>query len=119
MARAASRGRWSRPEPPGFSRESGSDIAGQGVLREGMGIDLERALRLLTVEWQPDGKTVDGWESDDWRAALASIFWRIGQHYREFARRKGAGALDVLREEFARLPAGGCPVRVRAFDRIA
>ena len=94
-------------------------IAGQGVLREGMGIDLERALRLLTVEWRPDGKTVDGWESNDWRAALASIFWRIGQHYREFARRKGAGALDVLREEFARLPAGGCSVRVWALDRIA
>jgi hypothetical protein len=94
-------------------------IAGQGVLREGMGIDLERALRLLTVEWGTDGKTLEGWDSAAWRAALASIFWRVGQHYREFERRKGAGALGVLREEFACLPAGDGFVRGCALDRIA
>ena len=82
-------------------------VARQGLLRAGMGIDLERALRLLTLEWQADGKTIDGRECDDWRDALTSAFWRIGQHYRELQRRKGAGALEILREEMERLPTGG------------
>jgi hypothetical protein len=81
-------------------------VAGLGVLCLGMGIDLERALRLLTLDWRADGKTLDGRERDDWRAALISAFWRIGQHYRELQRRKGAGALDMLREEVERLPTG-------------
>lgn len=91
-------------------------VARQGLLRVGMGIDLERALRLLTLEWRADGKTVDGRERDDWRAALTSVFWRIGQHYRELQRRKGAGALDILREEIERLPAGGSAARLYLFS---
>jgi hypothetical protein len=81
-------------------------IASQATLRESMGIDLERVLRLLTLPWGPDGKTIGGRESGEWRAVLASTFWRIGQVYRELTRRKGAKALDVLREEIERLPAG-------------
>lgn len=88
-------------------------IARQSVLREGMGIDLERALRLLVTPWGPDGKTADGRESGEWRAALASVFWRVGQHFREFQRRKGAGALDVLREEIERLPISGRALLMR------
>jgi hypothetical protein len=42
-----------------------------------MGIDLECALRLLTLAWTPENKTSDGHTSGEWRAALASAFWRI------------------------------------------
>ena len=37
--------------------------------------------------------------AEEWQAALAGVFWRVGQHYREFARRKGhEEAREVLRQ---------------------
>ena len=74
-------------------------IAGKRVLYESLSMDLERGLRLLTLPWTPEEKTTDGHTSAEWRAALAGVFWRIGQHHREFARRMGeARACELLRE---------------------
>ena len=73
-------------------------IAGRRVLCESLCMDLERGLRLLTVPWTVDSVTTDGHEPEEWQAALAGVFWRVGQHYREFARRKGhEEAREVLR----------------------
>jgi hypothetical protein len=72
-------------------------IACKFVLCEGLSMDLERMLRLLTLPWEGRDKTADGHTSTEWRAALAGTLWRIGQHYREFVRRKGeAGAQELV-----------------------
>ncbi len=72
-------------------------IAGKRVLFESLSMDLERGLRLLTLPWKVEDKTVDGHTLGEWRAALAGVLWRIGQHYREFARRMGeARACELL-----------------------
>jgi hypothetical protein len=74
-------------------------IAGKRVLFESVSMDLERGLRLLTLPWTPQGTTADGHTSAEWRAALAGVRWRIGQHYREFARRMGeTRACELLRQ---------------------
>ncbi|HLV97114.1 MAG TPA: hypothetical protein VKT82_00425 [Ktedonobacterales bacterium] len=64
-------------------------IAGRLVLCQGLCMDLERGLRLLTLAWAGKKKTTDGHTSDEWRVALAGVLWRLGQHYREFTRRWG------------------------------
>ncbi len=74
-------------------------IASRCVLVQGMSMDLERVLRLLTLPWMDETHTADGHTSDEWRAGLTGALWRIGQHYREFARRRGpAQAQDILRQ---------------------
>jgi hypothetical protein len=61
-------------------------------------MDLERGVRLLTLRWTQDCQTADGHSPEEWQAALAGVCWRIGQLYREFARRKGeAEAQETLR----------------------
>jgi hypothetical protein len=61
-------------------------------------MDLERGLRLLTLTWTDKKKTTDGHTSDEWRAALSGVLWRLGQHYREFTRRWGeTQTQEVLR----------------------
>ena len=64
-------------------------IAGRRVLFDSLSMDLERGLRLLTLAWTPEKKTVDGHDPEEWQAALAGVLWRVGQHYRELVRRKG------------------------------
>jgi hypothetical protein len=72
-------------------------IASKWVLCEGLSMDLERILRLLTLPWENRDKTADGHSAPEWHAALAGTLWRIGQHYREFVRRKGeAGAQELV-----------------------
>ena len=69
------------------------------MLCESLCMDLERGLRLLTVPWTAESPTTDGHEPQEWQAALAGVFWRVGQHYREFARRKGeTQACELLRQ---------------------
>jgi|SRR6185437_14584446 len=73
-------------------------IAGRRVLVDGVSMDLERVLRLLTLTWADKKKTTDGHTSDEWRVAFSGALWRIGQHHREFARRWGeAQAQEVMR----------------------
>ena len=61
-------------------------------------MDLERMLRLLTLPWAEKEQTADGHSAPEWHAALTGTLWRIGQHYREFVRRKGeAGAQALVR----------------------
>jgi hypothetical protein len=64
-------------------------IAGKRVLCESLCMDLERGLRLLTLHWTPENTTAEGHTPGEWQAALAGVLWRVGQHYRELARRKG------------------------------
>ncbi|HEY7357250.1 MAG TPA: hypothetical protein VH590_12315 [Ktedonobacterales bacterium] len=71
---------------------------GRWLLCESLCVDLERGLRLLTLPWTPQGTTTDGHEPEEWHAALAGVCWRIGQLFRELARRQGEGqAREVLR----------------------
>jgi hypothetical protein len=68
------------------------------VLYESLAVDLERGLRLLTLDWTTDRTTREGHSSEAWRAALSGVLWRVGQLVREFTRRKGAEkAREVLR----------------------
>jgi hypothetical protein len=39
--------------------------------------------------WTAQGKTADGHNPEEWRLSLAGVLWRVGQLYRELARRKG------------------------------
>src|SRR5262249_51794342 len=50
--------------------------------------DLERGLRLLTLPRTAEGHTLEGHRFSEWCAALAGVFWRVGQVYRELARRE-------------------------------
>ncbi len=74
-------------------------IAPKTVLYHGVAMDLERGLRLLTMTWTEKNTTTEGGHSaGEWRAALAGVLWRVGQHYREFVRRWGQErARDILR----------------------
>ena len=73
-------------------------IASRYVLCEGLCMDLERGLRLLTLTWTEKKTTTDGHSVEEWRSALSGVFGRIGQHYRELVRREGAdGARETLR----------------------
>ena len=71
-------------------------IAGRRVLCECLCMDLERGLRLLTLRWPADGLTSDGHTPEEWRLALAGVFWRVGQVYRELARRKGEAEAHAI-----------------------
>ncbi|HLW03779.1 MAG TPA: hypothetical protein VKT82_34350 [Ktedonobacterales bacterium] len=71
-------------------------IAGRRVFIESLSLDLERALRLLTLPWHEETQTIDGHDPEDWRAGLAGALWRIGQLYREWARRTGAEQAQAL-----------------------
>lgn len=62
-------------------------------------MDLERGLRLLTLPRTQHGQITDGHSAEEWHAALAGVLWRIGQLYRELARRKG----DEQAREIVRL----------------
>jgi hypothetical protein len=74
-------------------------IAGRDILCECLCMDLERGVRLLTLEWtDAENLTADGHTLEAWRLALSGVFWRIGQLYREWVRRKGeASAQETLR----------------------
>ena len=62
------------------------------TLCEELSVDLERGLRLLTLE-----RTAEGHTLGEWREALAGVLWRVGQIYRELARHEGeAGAQTTL-----------------------
>jgi hypothetical protein len=68
------------------------------ALCEHLSLDLERGLRLLALARTDEGKTSDGHTATEWRGALAGVLWRLGQVYRELARREGeAGAQSILR----------------------
>jgi hypothetical protein len=66
-------------------------------------MDLERGLRLLSLRWAADGLTSDGHAPEEWRLSLAGVLWRVGQVYRELARRKG----EAEARETIRLRSGG------------
>lgn len=73
-------------------------IAGARPLYESLAVDLERGLRLLTLDRAPEGHATEGHSLEAWHMALAGVLWRVGQILREFVRRKGeAGAQEVLR----------------------
>ncbi len=68
-------------------------------LRLLLGMELERALRLLLVTWTPEGKTSDGHTSLERQEALAGTLGRVAQVCRELARRRGEDwAMQVARE---------------------
>jgi hypothetical protein len=71
-------------------------VAGRKVFVDSLSMDLERALRLLTLPWDEATRTLDGHDPEAWRAGLAGAFWRIGQLYRELTRRKGAAWAQAL-----------------------
>ena len=72
--------------------------ARQAVLYESLAVDLERGLRLLTLDWTQEHTAREGRSVEAWRAALSGVLWRVGQLLREFTRRKGAErAREVLR----------------------
>lgn len=71
-------------------------IAGRRVLIDCFSLDLERALRLLTLPWQEETRSIDGHTPEDWRAGLAGALWRIGQLYRECVRRWNAERAQAL-----------------------
>ncbi len=58
-------------------------------LREELSVDLERGLRLLTMKRTAEGHTLEGHKAREWEEALAGVLWRVGQVYRELARREG------------------------------
>ena len=72
------------------------------TLRKLLGMELERALRLLTLPWESDKE-----QRATQQQALTGTLRHIGQIYREFRRRyRGdAGAERALRDEMLRLPA--------------
>ncbi len=74
-------------------------LARYRLLCESPCVDLERGLRLLTLPWTQHGTTADGHSAEEWHAALAGVLWRVGQLYRELARRKG----DEQAREIVRL----------------
>ncbi len=70
----------------------------KSLLYESLCVDLERGLRLLTLKWTARDTTADGHTSEEWRLSFSGVLWRLGQLYREVARRQGqARALEVLR----------------------
>jgi len=75
-------------------------------LRASLGVELERAARLLTLTWTEQDKTTDGHSRKEWEVSLAGVCWRVGQLYRELCRRRRAeaSALAVLCELLDRLP---------------
>ncbi|HEU5369515.1 MAG TPA: hypothetical protein VFU69_13670 [Ktedonobacterales bacterium] len=68
---------------------------GKHLLYDSLCMDLERGLRLFILPWTEErdepGQTVEAR-----RLALAGALWRVGQHYREIARRKGAEAAQHI-----------------------
>jgi hypothetical protein len=73
-------------------------IARQSTLYEGLCLDLERGLRLLTLAWSMEDSTIGGHKPEEWRTVLSGVLWRVGQVYRELKRRKGEDrAPHVLR----------------------
>jgi hypothetical protein len=80
--------RWdetARQRISGATLRSGS----RKLLVDCFSIDLEQALRLLTLPWNEETGCLDGHTPEDWHAGLAGAFWRIGQLYRESVRRCG------------------------------
>jgi len=71
-----------------------------------LGIELERAARLLTLEWMEQDKTIDGKTRAEWKQALTGSLRRIAQLYQEIRRRRRseASALAVLRAVVDTLP---------------
>lgn len=68
-------------------------------LRVLLGMELERALRLLLVTWTPDDLTPDGHTPLERQEALAGALGRVGQVCRELTRRRGeTGAMQIARE---------------------
>ncbi|HEY7357195.1 MAG TPA: hypothetical protein VH590_12035 [Ktedonobacterales bacterium] len=74
-------------------------LARYGLLCESLCVDLERGLRLLTLPRTQRGQIADGHSAEEWHTALAGVLWRVGQLYRELARRKG----DEQAREIVRL----------------
>ncbi|HEY7355447.1 MAG TPA: hypothetical protein VH590_03240 [Ktedonobacterales bacterium] len=68
-------------------------------LRLLLGMELERALRLLLVTWTPEDRTPDGHTSLERQEALAGTLGRVAQVCRELTRRRGEEwAMQVARE---------------------
>ena len=74
-------------------------IGSRRVIIDSFSLDLERALRLLTLPWIEETQTIDGHKPEDWRQGLAGAFWRVGQVYRESVRRWGQERACALLEQ--------------------
>ncbi len=68
---------------------------GKHLLYESLCMDLERGLRLLILPWTEE-QNAPGQTAEARRLALAGVLWRVGQHYREIARRVGAEAAQRI-----------------------
>ncbi len=76
-----------------------------GVVCGMLGMEVERALRLLTLDWTSDGAAAAG-KSDEMRhLALSKSLWRVGCLYRDLQRRRrGDGPLQLLAAELRAIP---------------
>jgi len=66
---------------------------------------VERALRLLALDWTSDGRDAAGKTADLRHLALSKSLWRVGRLYRDLERRRrGDGPLKLLAAEPRALP---------------
>ncbi|HLV98146.1 MAG TPA: hypothetical protein VKT82_05660 [Ktedonobacterales bacterium] len=71
-----------------------------GVVCGMLGMEVERALRLLVLDWTSDGKDAAGKTADERHLALSKSLWRVGCLYRDLERRRsGDGPLKLLAAE--------------------
>jgi len=73
------------------------------LLRRLLRMEVERGLRLLLLDWRPVGLMRAGHSSEEWQDALTGTLWRVGQLYREFARRWDEGRAWQEIEEVIRI----------------
>jgi hypothetical protein len=73
------------------------------LLRRLLRMEVERGLRLLLLDWRPVGLEREGHSSEEWQDALTGTLWRVGQLYREFARRWDEGRAWQEIEEVIRI----------------
>jgi hypothetical protein len=70
-----------------------------------MGMELERALRLLMLDWTSDREEAAGKDDEVRHLALSQTLWRVDCYYRDLQqRRRGAGPLKLLEAELLALP---------------
>ena len=71
-----------------------------GVICGMLGMEVERALRLLTLDWTSDGLEAAGKKDEERFLALSKSLWRVGCLYRDLERRRrGDGPLKLLAAE--------------------
>ncbi len=71
-----------------------------GVICGMLGMEVERALRLLTLDWTSDGLEAAGKKDEVRHLALSKSLWRVGCLYRDLERRRrGDGPLKLLAAE--------------------